>query len=185
MTSRDDIGYAGPTGRELPGEHWNARIIREMAAEAEHHIQPFPTPVNQGERVRAFTARCTIHNAVTLETWSSFSQAGSDFRCDGGHNLRFLHEFHGDGIDRIPGFLDLSGVARLVRGDAEARAYGADYGETHVWLWLGGGRTEELVITLAWIMPFALQNYATQCWQIARQGGAVLAEVHIKIALRA
>jgi hypothetical protein len=28
---RDDIDYAGPTGRELPGEHWNARIIREQA----------------------------------------------------------------------------------------------------------------------------------------------------------
>jgi hypothetical protein len=25
------ISYAGPTGRERPGEHWNARIIREMA----------------------------------------------------------------------------------------------------------------------------------------------------------
>lgn len=24
------IDYAGPTGRELPGEHWNARIIREQ-----------------------------------------------------------------------------------------------------------------------------------------------------------
>jgi hypothetical protein len=25
------IDFAGPTGRELPGEHWNARIIRETA----------------------------------------------------------------------------------------------------------------------------------------------------------
>jgi hypothetical protein len=27
-------GYAGPTGRELPGEHWNARAIRELAEAA-------------------------------------------------------------------------------------------------------------------------------------------------------
>jgi hypothetical protein len=25
-------GYAGPTGRERPGGHWNARIIREMGS---------------------------------------------------------------------------------------------------------------------------------------------------------
>lgn len=25
------IDYAGPTGREKPGEHWNARILREQA----------------------------------------------------------------------------------------------------------------------------------------------------------
>lgn len=25
-----DIEYAGPTGREQPGEHWNARILREL-----------------------------------------------------------------------------------------------------------------------------------------------------------
>jgi len=29
--SARDITYAGPTGRELPGEHWNARILREQA----------------------------------------------------------------------------------------------------------------------------------------------------------
>ena len=34
MTHIDDIHYAGPTGRELPGEHWNARIIREQATES-------------------------------------------------------------------------------------------------------------------------------------------------------
>lgn len=32
--TRDDIGYAGVTGRELPGEHWNARILRERAEQA-------------------------------------------------------------------------------------------------------------------------------------------------------
>lgn len=29
LTSQQ-ISYAGPTGRELPGEHWNARVIREQ-----------------------------------------------------------------------------------------------------------------------------------------------------------
>lgn len=29
MGDKRDIHYAGPTGREMPGEHWNARIIRE------------------------------------------------------------------------------------------------------------------------------------------------------------
>jgi hypothetical protein len=31
--SARDITYAGPGGRELPGEHWNARMIREQAAD--------------------------------------------------------------------------------------------------------------------------------------------------------
>lgn len=30
--TRQPATYAGPTGRELPDEHWNARIIRETAA---------------------------------------------------------------------------------------------------------------------------------------------------------
>lgn len=29
--AKDSIDYAGETGRERPGEHWNARIIREQA----------------------------------------------------------------------------------------------------------------------------------------------------------
>ena len=28
--SEKPIDYAGPTGREKPGEHWNARVIREQ-----------------------------------------------------------------------------------------------------------------------------------------------------------
>lgn len=31
MNDKNRIDYAGPTGRELPGEHWNARILRERA----------------------------------------------------------------------------------------------------------------------------------------------------------
>lgn len=38
--SARDIAYAGPAGRELPGEHWNARILREQAVDATVVITP-------------------------------------------------------------------------------------------------------------------------------------------------
>lgn len=34
MSDPRDTHYAGPTGREKPGEHWNARIIREEREQA-------------------------------------------------------------------------------------------------------------------------------------------------------
>ncbi len=47
---RTDIDYAGWTGRELPGEHWNARIIRESA-----------------ELTARGTMQCTYHGEVPYE----------------------------------------------------------------------------------------------------------------------
>jgi hypothetical protein len=147
----------------------------------DHDIQPYAMPVDFGGRVRGYSARCTVHNASTSETWGNWSQAGREFHCDGGKELRFVTEFRGDDIDTTPGLCDLSGLARIVRGDAEAHAYGQDYGTTRAWLWLGAGQVEEVAITLAWVRPFDLNDYATQCWQIARQDGTVLTEVHVRI----
>lgn len=57
MTDKNSPGYAGPTGRELPGEHWNARAVRELT-EAARTYPPGLYAVMAGDLDGAAFARC-------------------------------------------------------------------------------------------------------------------------------
>ena len=63
MTSISSIDYAGCTGRELPGEHWNARIGREHAEQERRQAQETYPPGRYEVRLppamdRGTFARC-------------------------------------------------------------------------------------------------------------------------------
>lgn len=76
------ISYAGPTGREKPGEHWNARIIREQQ-EAEQAAESRVTPA-QGiidepfaiiaDHLVAHVGRCTCDGL--FETYGHRPECG-------------------------------------------------------------------------------------------------------------
>jgi hypothetical protein len=131
------------------------------------------------------SARCLIHKTDTREQWSTMSQAARDFVCDEGRNLRFITEFHGDDIDVIPVMCDLSGLARTIRSEKLAMAYGQWPGETFAWQWHPGGRAEPLVIALADSTPFNEDDYGTQTWRVTREDGRVIVEVPVRIDGRA
>jgi hypothetical protein len=146
----------------------------------DHDIEPFAIEGNG-----MVSARCLIHGTDTREQWSTLSQAARGFFCDGGLDLRFVTEFHGedvDDVDVVPFMHDLSGLARKIHGDAEARAYGLCYGETLAWQWHPRGRVEPLVITLAGSTPFGEDDYGTQIWRVTGAAdGRVIVEVRVRI----
>jgi hypothetical protein len=153
-----------------------------MATTATYHdIEPCPV-----EGTKMASARCLTHGTTTTEQWPDMGQAARGFRCDDGRNLRFVTEFTADDPDPDPPVMrDLSGLARAVRSDAEAHAYGQDYGHTSAWMWHGGGRAEPLTIALASATGFGADDYATQTWQVTGEDGRVILEVTVPIDGRA
>jgi hypothetical protein len=143
----------------------------------DHDIEPYLV-----EGTKMASARCLTHGTTTLEQWPDMGQAARGFCCDGGLNFRFVAEFTADDLDLDPPVMrDLSGLARAVRSDAEARAYGQDFGHTSAWLWHGAGRVEPLRIALARATGFNADDYATQTWQVRGDGGRLILEVPVRI----
>jgi hypothetical protein len=131
------------------------------------------------------SARCLTHQVVTTEQWHDMAAAGRGFACDEGRGLRFITEAgDGDGAP-IPVMRDLSGMARMVRADAEGRAYTGDDAHTRAWLWLGAGRVEPLEITLHNVTPFDLNDYATQTWTVTGEDGRLIVSFPVRIDGRA
>ena len=145
-----------------------------------HDIEPYML-----EGTDSVSARCLTHMTTTTERWPDFRGAGRGFVCDEGKGLRFVTEFHGDDIDVTPRMVDLSGLCRIIRSDAEASAYGQEYGHTKAWLWCGDGKTSALTISVARAAEFDEDQWATQTWRIARHSGRVIAEVPVLIDGRA
>lgn len=145
-----------------------------------HDVEPYAV-----EGSGMASARCLTHQTTTTQQWPTMSQAGREFCCDGGRNLRFITEFSGEGPDPVPVMRDLSGLARAVRTDAEARAYANDDGHTTAWLWLGCGRVEQLEITLDHMSTFDLNDYASQTWNVAGADGRLIVSVRVRIDGRA
>lgn len=145
-----------------------------------HDVEPYAV---EGSGIAS--ARCLTHQTTTTQQWPTMSQAGREFCCDEGRNLRFITEFHGDDIDVTPVMRDLSGLARTIRSDAEAKAYGQRYGETRAWLWLGGGRVEPVEITLDHMSRFDLNDYASQTWNVTGTDGRLIVSVRARIDGRA
>jgi hypothetical protein len=46
-----DRPYVGPNGNERPGEHWNARLIREAAERKATESTGSPFPLAEGDKV--------------------------------------------------------------------------------------------------------------------------------------
>jgi hypothetical protein len=145
-----------------------------------HDVEPYAV-----EHSGMASARCLTHQTATAEQWPTMSQAARDFRCDEGRNLRFITEFSGEDLDLIPVMRDLSGLARTIRGDAEAHAQMQDHGHTSAWLWLGDGRVEPLEITLDHMSEFDLNDYASQTWKVSGADGRVIVSVRVRIDGRA
>lgn len=73
---RRSIHCAGPTGREKPGEHWNARIIREENAALLHEptdreLLELPAPPVADSWVETSTngAGQRVYRVVTVSRW--------------------------------------------------------------------------------------------------------------------
>jgi hypothetical protein len=144
--------------------------------ETYHDIEPYAVKSNG-----AATAHCLTHNTTTSEIWGTLSAAVREFRCDEGRNLRFITESdHGDGAP-VPVMRDLTGLARLVRHDAEDRAYCGDDHQTRAWLWAGGGNLEPLTIDMTHMSEFNADSYATQTWQVTAADGQVIVSVRVQI----
>jgi hypothetical protein len=148
--------------------------------ETEHDIEAYAV-----QRTGMASARCLTHKTDTTEQWTTLSAAAQGFRCDEGRNLRFITETTVDQDTPVPVMRDLSGLTRLVHGDAEARAYGIDDPDTRAWLWLGGGRLEPLEIDMQHMSEFDENLYAVQTWAATRFSGEVIATAHVRIDGRA
>jgi hypothetical protein len=131
------------------------------------------------------SARCRTHQAETAEQWPTMGEAARGFRCDGGLGLRFVTESSGDGTDPVAAMRDLSGLARVISADAEARAYAHDDARTSAWLWHSGGRVEALQITLDHMGEFDEDDYATQTWKVTGADGRDILTVPVRIDGRA
>lgn len=149
-----------------------------MTTTTEHDIQPYAT---KGGDV---AARCLTHNTVTTENWPDTGRAMCGFRCDEGRRDRFITVLDGPGLD-APVMRDLTGLARVVAGDVEARAYGYEDGVTAVWMWHEGGKLERLTIALDHAMPFDSDDYATETWKVTGEDGRVILTVPVLIDGRA
>ena len=145
-----------------------------------HDVEPYAVEGNG-----MASARCLTHLTATTEQWPTMSGAAHGFRCDEGRNLRFITEFSGEDLDVIPIMRDLSGLARTIRSDAEARTYTGEDGQTSAWLWHAGGRIEALTITLAGSTGFGEDDYATQTWTVTGEDGRVILSVPVRIDGRA
>jgi len=145
-----------------------------------HDIEPYAI-----EGSGMVSARCRTHSTATAEKWDTFPQAARGFMCDQA-GARFVTEFHGDDIEVIPVMRDLSGLARVLREDAEAAAYGEVYGATRAWQWHQGGHAEPLTITLcarsnAGQRSFGEDDYMVQTWRVTGEDGRVVTEVTVRI----
>ena len=143
-----------------------------------------PVTVN-GVAYEQVSLCCLTHGSSTREHWPTRGAAAADFRCDMGAGLQFiLDTTYGDAAPAAV-MCDLSGLARRVRGDAEARAYRDDDGQTRAWLWAGGGNLEPLQVSMQHMSKYNEDGYAVQTWQVAGENGRVLTEVRVRIDGRA
>lgn len=153
--------------------------LHETKADAYHDIDPFSTGSTGG-----VSARCLTHETVTSEQWATFRQAAHDFHCDPAEQ-RFITEYH-DGDDVHPATMrDLSGLARVIRGDAEARVYSGADGSRAAWMWHSGGKLEPLTITLDHGVPFDEDDWGEQVWKVSGEDGREVLSVTVWIDGRA
>lgn len=128
------------------------------------------------------TAGCNRHGVRTDQTWTRPQQALADFRCDRGLRLRFVIEMD-DGSEAS--ICDLPGLARLARGEAEASVHGGGDRSPVLWMWLGNGQLEALVLAAGPPSPYDEDDYAAQRWTVTRADGQVLVTVTVTIDGRA
>jgi hypothetical protein len=146
------------------------------ATDTYHDIEPYAV---QGSG-RA-SARCRTHGTDTAEQWPDMSAAGRGFRCDEGRGWRFITETETDDGPAVPVMRDLSGLARVVRGDAEQRAYCGSDMCTSAWLWLGGGKLEQLAILLDSATGYDDSDYAYETWAVTGADGRLVTAVRVRI----